>query len=518
MTFNYVTAYKRFPSVKFFLTLLFVALVTFLPFPVSAQTDFTESERLTLMDREMNCISQQIHQGQSASWADTCAADMAPRRFELAKLDAVQDDYSRDDDAVVTDEGAVIMDEEAVMTDEDGESLIMANAQDEALMDDLMDQDSEMVVIGGVEKYDMEDQGFEENTAELIEDTDEFVDEKVMEIDLQDQGESMDWETDPAIVTPEKNKVQWQDATNFSDKYDYSQLSEYEYGEGDKEPEDWEYMPDENTDDGDSFFGLNNPLTTFDFGTEASFIRYAEPGIMREKGYMWGAFGSYTYRTSDNAHIKKFSDMLSDGSKVNMFRLDGNFSWGEVDYESEETGKIDDITDYLFEVRGSMGYDIPIDRVRITPYVGLGYRYLHDDTGGLTSTTGHLGYERESKYFYLPAGVETHIELSKMWVFETVFEYDFLLDGTQISHLGDAEPGIDPIKNDQNDGYGLRGSFKIIRKNKNVDFFVEPFVRYWNIENSELQNITYYGDPIGWVGLEPKNNSTEYGIKIGLRY
>lgn len=267
------------------------------------------------------------------------------------------------------------------------------------------------------------------------------------------------------------------------------------------------------------FFSSGNPLNTLEMGAEASYIRYEEPDIMKDTGYMAGVFAAYTHRTSTNRHIKTLGDIFSDENKINMYRLDGKLSWGQVDYKSRNTGEIDNIDDYMIEIRGTAGYDIPVsDAWRLTPYLGFGFRYLNDDSGGRASTTGHFGYERESRYFYLPIGLETQRTFQKNWIAAMTFEYDVFLDGTQKSHLGDAVSGIDTVKNDQDGGYGLRGSFKLTKQKESYDFFVEPFIRYWNIDDSDLAVITFSGSPIGLVGQEPANNSTEYGFKLGVRY
>lgn len=259
-------------------------------------------------------------------------------------------------------------------------------------------------------------------------------------------------------------------------------------------------------------------LVTIDVGTEASSYRYNEPEFMRLKGYMWGIFGAITFRTSDNKHIKKVSDIFSGENSINMFRLDAKFSGGDLDYESDGTGKTDDLRNYMFEIRGSAGYDIPVrTSSRITPYVGLGYRYLKDDSSGNTTTTGASHYDRESFYYYLPLGVEMQTKLNNGWLFEMTLEYDLFLFGTQKSHLGDVLAGYNTLVNDQDDGYGARGSVKLIKRSDNFNLYIEPFVRYWNIEDSDIDNLTYFGATIG-AGLEPANNTTEYGVKMGLRF
>ena len=52
-------------------------------------------------------------------------------------------------------------------------------------------------------------------------------------------------------------------------------------------------------------------------------------------------------------------------------------------------------------------------------------------------------------------------------------------------------------------------------KIKSVDFVIEPFIRYWNIKKSEDAKVTFAGVIIG-TGYEPKNHTTEAGIKMGL--
>jgi hypothetical protein len=45
------------------------------------------------------------------------------------------------------------------------------------------------------------------------------------------------------------------------------------------------------------------------------------------------------------------------------------------------------------------------------PYAGLGFRYLYNDLRG-TSSTGAIGYRRESHYFYVPLGVTLRVPLA----------------------------------------------------------------------------------------------------------
>jgi hypothetical protein len=63
----------------------------------------------------------------------------------------------------------------------------------------------------------------------------------------------------------------------------------------------------------------------------------------------------------------------------------------------------------------------------------------------------------------------------------------------------------------------LRDSVTVEKKYKKVILEGGPFIRYWNIKKSETETLTYLGTPVG-SAWEPKNNSTEVGIKLGVKF
>jgi len=240
----------------------------------------------------------------------------------------------------------------------------------------------------------------------------------------------------------------------------------------------------------------------WDLGTEISYIKYEEPDVMEEEGAMYGIVGSYT----------AYGDFMS---KPLMVKLEGKGSWGQVDYEN--SGTLDNVDDYMLEFRCLLGYSSRVlDRFAIIPYFGFGYRYLNDDLTGTTST-GASGYERESSYFYSPIGIEAISELEDDWTIAIVLEYDLFWKGIQKSHLSDVDAGFDDLENDQNKGYGVRGSLRVQKTNQKIDFIVEPFIRYWNIKKSEEEDVTYAGAVFGY-GYEPKNNSLEIGGRLAVMF
>ena len=245
-------------------------------------------------------------------------------------------------------------------------------------------------------------------------------------------------------------------------------------------------------------FAESLPESKWKIGFEAYHFNYEEPDVMEEKGIMHGICLSYVN------HGKW------------MTKAEFRYSSGQVDYEN--SGKIDAISDYTYEFRFMGGYDYPIfSKSTLTPYFGIAYRYLNDDSSGEISSTGAAGYERESNYFYSPIGIEFTTPLGSTWSFGAVIEYDLFWFGKQISHLSDVDPGFSDPKNDQKAGHGGRGSVTLEKKGRNIDLMIEPFIRYWYIKKSKNDDIYLNGAYYGY-GYEPKNNTTEIGITIACKF
>jgi hypothetical protein len=246
-----------------------------------------------------------------------------------------------------------------------------------------------------------------------------------------------------------------------------------------------------------------------DIGFELYRYSYKEPVFDLEiEGLQYGVFGTYIYRPpeDDPLHL----DVL------NMYKIDARFAAGPIDYSSV-SGEIDKEDNYVFEIRGVTGYDHFFnEQFLVTGYGGFGYRYLNNDSGGRQTTTGDWGYERVSQYFYLPIGVEAVNQISAYWKVVSNLEWDIFLTGKQSSYLSDVSSDYPDLDNTQRRGYGIRGSLRIVKEGESVNLFLEPFFRYWRIKDSEVS--VAYGDDVALAGLEPDNNSTEYGFKLGLQF
>jgi len=242
-------------------------------------------------------------------------------------------------------------------------------------------------------------------------------------------------------------------------------------------------------------FAFTSPNGTLAIAYEGEGYSYREPHMqypIHLKGRHQGVSVRYTM-------------LEEESSSKSHTVVEGRFLTGHTDYDgylmNGTPSTADHITDWYLELRGLQGYTLDINSSwHFTPYIGMGYRFLsnnmdEDDTGG---------YRRESTYVYVPIGFSLSTGANGMRVSLTG-EFDWLLYGNQMSGL--SRFGESDINNTQEKGLGARGGLKVELPIGTVaGIFVEPFYRFWKIQNSDVQR-GYY---------EPFNISREYGIKAGI--
>jgi len=240
---------------------------------------------------------------------------------------------------------------------------------------------------------------------------------------------------------------------------------------------------------------------TYYIGPELYSFRYKEPGYMKEEGTFYGIAVGYTYR----GWIHDPPEQTLSDDKT-MIRAEGRFAFGQVDYEGETWGGTpvtqDNIDDFAMEGRLLLGPEWLGEDILNTLYAGIGYRYLNDD-----SSSDPGGYERESNYYYIPMGYEINTSIRAGWSLVGKVEFDYFIWGLQKTHLSDV--GLFDVENHQGSGHGYRASIKLQKMSKNAVFVIEPFLRYWDIDDSGVEYAGY-----GIYVLEPANETTEYGIQL----
>ena len=228
----------------------------------------------------------------------------------------------------------------------------------------------------------------------------------------------------------------------------------------------------------------------WELGPEAYYYSYREPNFIHQIGPYAGVNGSYTY-------------------KVGPAFLTGNAigDVGYLDYKSNGTGNLNGKWNLAGDFRLLAGADIiRNDWFGVSPYTGLGVRLLYEWGSGRTTTTGAVGYDRLSRYFYVPVGLNFSF-VAGNWVIRPSAEYDYLVEGRQTSYLSQVGASAD-VNNTQNNGYGLRGA--LLFETGGISF--GPFVRYWNIGESKPALFTAGG--VLFEGIEPHNKTLEAGATL----
>jgi hypothetical protein len=260
---------------------------------------------------------------------------------------------------------------------------------------------------------------------------------------------------------------------------------------------------------------VNTRMNTFDMGSEVSFYRYQEPqpvGI-KIQGPMYGYFADYAYRPADPNFFNNFL--------TNVYMLQARYA-SSHDLEYSGDGVIKGKFGQSMEFRGLIGKDYFIGTNSIvTPYFGFGYRYLLDlGNGEINSTGTSYAYDRKSHYCYLPLGGNAVIEMPDNWEVGLNAEYDILLKGWEKSYLSDGDQftgyNNPNVTSDQAQGFGVRGSIKFLKRGAKVDFYIEPYIRYWNIDQSKIETEMVDGQLLSLA--EPDNNTIEVGSKFGIQF
>lgn len=253
-------------------------------------------------------------------------------------------------------------------------------------------------------------------------------------------------------------------------------------------------------------YALEPKTHTFFMAPDISYIQYEETGV-KETGLMYGINGSYTYR----------GPLFETKLEKTVLMLEGHMSYGEIEYDGHLTDgtpkKINDVEDFMLEIRGLAGYDFPLfTATTLTPYVGLGYRFLKDDL-----SKDFAGYRREANYIYSPLGLETNTKLNARWSWGVRFEYDLFWSGEQNSYLSDVDVSLADVSNDQDNGWGMKAALKIKNEREAMNILFEPYVNYWSIDRSNTSPLVLFGAIVGST-VEPENTSLEYGLKLGVEY
>ena len=183
------------------------------------------------------------------------------------------------------------------------------------------------------------------------------------------------------------------------------------------------------------------------------------------------------------------------------------YSFGNVDYSSVGTGTMKKQY-YKGRLEYYLSTSSKVGANDLLPYIGLGYRDLLDDSGHKRSSTNHLGYDRLSKYYYVPIGAIWYISDS----LSLKSQYNYFLTGKQISFLNEILPNTYPVNpvNTQRIGWGIDLT---LRSQLNSKWSTYGFFRSWNVEDSDSVSCSAL-----IYCIEPKNQTHEIGAGISYHF
>lgn len=263
---------------------------------------------------------------------------------------------------------------------------------------------------------------------------------------------------------------------------------------------------------------LNPPqVHTFVISPEYFYSNYKQSGSYNTKGDFTGLALAYTYQPLD-----------TDSWLINVFHADLHGDHGFSDYTYPGNGEINRVNDYMIEPRVWFGKNLFLGpNVTLTPYIGFGYRWYYEKLENDLSDdgAGNGGNNRQTQYIYVPVGGNLSVRPADGWQVDFNSEFDPLAWGGVNNYSAAYTLNSNNISTSSNretlrHGYGVRGSIKIVKEYNAINYFIEPYIRYWNINSSkpgttsELVN----GAPVAVSTQVGKVTSTEAGARLGVEF
>jgi hypothetical protein len=249
------------------------------------------------------------------------------------------------------------------------------------------------------------------------------------------------------------------------------------------------------------------PLILLSFAAASGYAQNAPSPL--EPGLTLGAFGGY-YRYNEPPKFAELESKTLYGISGALqmpihaeswqgigLRIEGRALNATANYQGSGTSK--DENNWLAEGRLLVTQDWAWGDLALSPYIGYGYRYLRND--GETTSTGALGYSRESQYHYLPVGTYARIGAGPGDIIAQL-EYGQLLRGYQFSAIGSG------VNNTQNNGYHLRAALGY----QLGHWTVGPYGEFWKIDDSSVNCSNSF------CGYEPKNFTREAGLQASYHF
>ncbi|MBA3676849.1 MAG: hypothetical protein H0W74_05530 [Sphingosinicella sp.] len=246
----------------------------------------------------------------------------------------------------------------------------------------------------------------------------------------------------------------------------------------------------------------------------------------------------YNYRERQDGQVVAKDDGIFGGASVGYIETVGggaflrarlNIAFGSVDYSSSgpiledpEIGeaRLDNVPQSIGQLELHIGKDFMLSNgASITPFIGIGSRYLSDKSGGRETADGLAGYDREISYAYVPLGIAAGVPLGGRAILNLSAQYNWLAGGDSKSHFSAISRELPDVEVEFKDGHGYDASAMIGVPVGSKRIAFGPFFRSWKIDQSQSFILTNPEDPTESIELfEPKNRTTEVGFRLSLAF
>jgi hypothetical protein len=260
-----------------------------------------------------------------------------------------------------------------------------------------------------------------------------------------------------------------------------------------------------------------------DLSVKGGYFRYDEPGVdISYAGMITGLQGAYK-KTFSGWSLKIQSEIMSGNlnynGRLNSHQtVDGAALSSSDDNRSLTYGSNLWYSDSVVLV----GRAFFKNQYHLTPYAGLGYRYLNNPD----NPDVPYDYRRQVTYLYFPLVLEFEKVLSRKRSWGITAEVDLLLKGSAKANLSDASDGY----NDLNFNQSLGGSVKLTGLyNREIGghlVSLRPFVEMWMVDESDTDILEYEGARVmvrsadGHYGdyCEPTNITLAAGLQLNVMF
>lgn len=208
--------------------------------------------------------------------------------------------------------------------------------------------------------------------------------------------------------------------------------------------------------------------------------------LMQEAGPMMGLRLSVSRKDSSNGRWTLSAEVAQGNSTYTGSYWGG--SYGDL--------RISGLSRTLLDIQGVYAHSAP-EWQGVSVLAGVGYRRLTDNL----QEAGPGGYKRVNDRYYVILGAEKAIHFEN-WAVTPGAQYKHLLRSSQFSDL------FGGLNARQKSGHGAEFYVTFEQKGDERAMVIKPFVRLWDIADSEVVQGTY----------EPQNTTREVGLAVSWRF